>query len=203
MSEHFLEITSEETTWLQPIAELHRRTFPTGLISQLGESFIEAYYRALLETPGCGLIVAAEGEELVGFIGYTANNEVLMKASIFQEAKRAAWKRLLTGRLSPVVLLRAILKKRKGRRVHGYPELLAIAVSPKRRRGGIGKELVTRMKEKLAAKDIFHYCVYSDNPEGIQFYRKQGLETVFLFRLGGVESGCFLGRIQETETESH
>ena len=189
------DITTDDLGLLDQAAVLHERSFPSGLIAALGREFVVAYHRFLSESPTCGLLAALEGDEVLGYVAYSLDNFVVRESPLFQNAKRRLLVNLLTFRIHPVIILRGMIKKAKGREVYGMPELMAIVVKSEYRRAGIGGQLMARMEERLLDNGFRKYCVFTDNREGLNFYQKQALQSVFRFRLAGVESACFVKEI--------
>lgn len=178
------------------LCEKHLTIFPDGLIANLGIDFLENYYKSLLALSTYHLYVATESEKYVGFIGYIYSQKDIKDLDILKQAKKEALFRLFTLRMNPIVIARAWLKKHYGKPVVNLPELMMIAVDSEYRRHGIGAKLVSIMEKDLLEHKFSQYCVYTDNPEGLNFYNKMGFRTVFRFNFFGKVSACFLKDLQ-------
>lgn len=177
---------------LSKIAGHHKKTFPEGFIFCLGNNFIEDYYKSLMTLKSYMFYVATIEDKIIGFLGYVLDQSDLDHLPIFRTAKKLAIMKICHLKINPVILIRFLIKKWLGRKVCHLPELMMIAVEPESRRFGIGSKLMSIMEEDLRKRNIKEYCVYTDNPEGLQFYKKLGLETVFCFSLFGKKSACFI-----------
>lgn len=198
MTVEIYRVAPDRDDCVQQIVTLHRQTFPGGLLSELGEAFVHRYYRLLICGNAGTAYVGLQDNEMAGFIAFAQNPAKLAEAGFFREARNLALRRVFCLRMNPLVVLRAAIKRMKSRELHHFPELLAIAVKPEYRRFGIGKLLVQQMESDLPESGITDYIVYTDNPEGASFYQKRDFETLFRFRLGGIDSYCFRKRIGHT-----
>lgn len=195
-----LHVSPSQRVVLESIVDMHQQTFPRGLLTCLGRSFLIEYYETILSSPAGGIIICQDNGNVVGYIAYTTDTHAFNREPVFRRAKITILFNLLTFRLNPILLLRAVKKRRMASPVADLPELLAIAVAPNVRRGGIGGVLLSAMETDLKRRGVSKYCVFTDNEEGIRFYRKNNFETVFCFQLGRTESACFTRELRQHAT---
>lgn len=177
---------------IDEIAQLQLQTFPDGILCALGESFVQDYFRSLLLSPSGGIVCTEMSDTVSGFIAYILDPYDEPFRSQVQKAKRATLQKLLTFHIKPTTLLRGVIKKRKSKPMHGMSELVAFAVDPSLQRQGIGQTLFRAFEAQMVLQNCSRYCVYTDNPEGYQFYRKQNLSLAFEFPWGGRTSAGFI-----------
>lgn len=125
-------LSSPTDPLIPQVIALHRSTFPSGLLSRLGEELITSYYSRMIDSSACRVLVCVDENQsrLLGFISFTTDNTSPSLAKVMSKAKKLALRELLSLQLSPLIALRALIKSIKGRPVHGMPELLSIAVDP-------------------------------------------------------------------------
>lgn len=157
------------------IAGLHVRQIPWGLLSQLGVAFVATFYRALLGSPGGFAFVAEREGRIVGFASGVLDWRVFYREFLRRHlflalrvfsagVRRGRWRRLLetsryaaSGALPPA-------------------ELVAIALEPEARGGGISAELVRRVLEEFAARHVpaVRVTAGEENTPANQLYERMG-----------------------------
>lgn len=190
-------LLAEDHKNIDQVANLHKSTFPSGILEKLGESILCQYYIHQTHPETGGIIAAFDAERVVAYLAYVHNRGHFASLPLMRKIKKQLYKNILFCKISPITLTRAWIKKRKSNHLHDIPELTAFAVNPQYRRMGIGRELLSKMESKLSENGHNAYCVFTDNPEGIRFYKKYHFETVFQFRFMGVESACFTKKIEK------
>ena len=181
---------------MDQIVALHHATFPTGVLARLGNSFMRDYYTAIVCAPEGHLWIAVREAQVLGFLACTTDRSRFETEHRAGAARRALLIRLLTFRMPPRVILRALRKQRLARGLPQSAELLAIAVSPECRREGIGRRLLQEWHTLLRSPGVSEYLVFTDNEEGYRFYSKSGGQRLFEFRLGGHTSAAFLMKVE-------
>jgi len=182
---------------IESVMSLHFGAFTEGMTTQLGRSFVHDYYIAMVTSPACSLWVAEKDGQVVGFLGCTTDRHHFEQSNRSGRIRLLALWRLLTFRLSPVAVLRAVRKQKLSRAFGDDAELLSIVVAPKGRRLGLGKRFLDIWLEKLGQSGQSSYIVFTDNPEGISFYEKYGGEELFKFSMSGLWSACYRFRINK------
>jgi len=135
------------------IARLHRQEISWGLLSKLGEGFVEAFYATLIGSPyGFAFVTELEGQ-VVGFA-----SGVVDWRPFYRFFMRRRWL------LAPRVLASSLLRRRWMRLIEtsryttmsSLPpaELVSIALAHEARGGGVGMELVHRVLNEFSARGI-------------------------------------------------
>lgn len=176
---------------MEAVLDLHFDAFPDGVTSQLGRTFVRKYYEAMISSTGATLWLARRAGRVCGFMGCSIIRHSFEKVHRSGSAKVLAMWRFVTFRLSPVAVLRAIRKRRLSREFPDRAELLSIVVSKAERRLGIGRKFLDVWVRKLQDQHIRSYIVFTDNPEGIQFYEKNRGECLFKFEMRALWSACY------------
>ena len=176
---------------IESVMALHFEAFSEGMTTQLGRSFVHDYYLAMVASPTCSLWVAEKDGRIVGFLGCTTDRHHFEQSNRSGRIRLLAMWRLMTFRLSPVAVLRAVRKQKLSRVFDDDAELLSIVVAPSGRRLGLGKRFLDIWLSKLEEAGQSSYIVFTDNPEGISFYEKYGGEELFKFSMSGLWSACY------------
>jgi ribosomal protein S18 acetylase RimI-like enzyme len=169
---------------------LHAEQITEGFLSFLGTEFLIRLYRRIVRSRGSFLVVAEQGSDPVGFVAGSADLGHLYRDFLLHDglaAAAGAAGRLLRGRRRALETLRhgASGGAGTGRGV----ELLAIAVDPDRRGGGIGRHLVTAFLRQVTADHgrAAYVVVAGDNVAAVSLYRRAGF-------VGGGEFELHAGR---------
>lgn len=184
-------IDPHDSESIDGVLELHFNAFAAGITTQLGPNFVRRYYDAMISNPDCSLWIAEHEGRVVGFLGCTSDRHHFETANRSRATKALALWRFLTFRLNPIAIIRALKKQYLSRGFTDAGELLSIVVAPDARRHGIGKRFLDIWLRKLESAGLSSYLVFTDNPEGINFYEKYGGERLFKFRLRNKWSACY------------
>jgi len=135
------------------IAALHREQIPWGLLSRLGQEFVTAFYTALVASPlGFGFVAERDGR-VVGFASgvvhwrrfyreFLRGHLRLAVRAVAVGLRGARWRRLLeTTRYAASGALPSA-------------ELVAIAVRPEARGGGVAAGLVAAVLREFSARAV-------------------------------------------------
>lgn len=190
-------VDSAETEAISQVVDLHTGAFSAGITTQLGREFIFEYYVAMINSQGASLWIAESDGVVHGFLGCATDRHAFERAHRSGAARALAMWRFITFRLSPFAVMRALKKQRLARNFPDRAELLSIVVSPEVRRMGLGKRFLNVWSQKLRSAGLDSYVVFTDNPEGINFYEKYGGETLFKFCLHSLWSACYRFRVDE------
>ncbi len=188
-------LNSNEAATLAQVIDLHIQAFPDGVTTQLGRRFLHQYYVAMVNSHGASLWIAERDGEVCGFLGCATDRFAFERAHRSGAARALALWRFITLRLSPIAVVRSIRKKRLAHGVPERAELLSIVVAPTLRRSGLGKRFLNLWLHRLRLANIAGFIVFTDNPEGINFYEKYGGETLFKFNMRSVWSACYRFRV--------
>lgn len=157
------------------IAELHATRITEGFLPTLGRPFLERLYRRILVSPDAFVLVAAQGEEVVGFAAGALDLGALYKRFVLRDG-------LIAGLRSAPRILRSTRRVIETLR---YPastehlpeaEILAVAVDPAAGGRGIGRELVNAAKDELLARGVHSAKVVAgaENEAALRLYRGCG-----------------------------
>jgi glycosyltransferase involved in cell wall biosynthesis/ribosomal protein S18 acetylase RimI-like enzyme/O-antigen ligase len=163
------------------IARLHRETLPEAFLPTLGQRFLRRLYRAMAGDPEAVLLVAENGEGVVGFAAGTASVGGFYRRFRRRHAIPAALV------LAPRLLRRNV--RRRLRETAQYPnaslttteaELLSIGVAREQESAGLGTELAEEVLAGLAARgaEEVRVVVAASNRRANRFYERLGFRPV-------------------------
>lgn len=174
------ELKTASSEYIKEIAELHKRAFPTFFLTQLGVPFLRTLYNGYMEDKDSGIIVAEEGERLVGFIAYSNDYPRFYKGLIKNHLIKFAFCSVSAAIRHPSFikrLLGAFKKSESVVKTERYVELASICVDPQIESKGVGSALIDYLK------GIVDYNTYAyinletdaDGNDGVnRFYVKNG-----------------------------
>jgi ribosomal protein S18 acetylase RimI-like enzyme len=159
------------------IARLHREAMPGAFLPTLGDRFLARLYRALGADRGSTVIVAENGEGVIGFAAGTASVRGFYRRFYREHGVQAAV--AAAPRLArPSVLRRLGETARYPDAVADLPEaeLLAIAVEGDHRDEGVGRGLAERLLRELGRRgaDRVRVVVGATNEGASRFYERLG-----------------------------
>lgn len=167
------------------VARLHAGQISEGFLASLGPRFLERLYRRMCRSEGSFVLVADDGGRVVGFVAGSVATRQLFSTFVVRDGPFAALR-------SPGQLLSSWRRVRETLR-HGRAgdeqraegELLAIAVDPRCRRGGVGARLVQALLEETARRSAasVDVVVGAGNQAAIALYRHAGFVPVRHFEL--------------------
>jgi glycosyltransferase involved in cell wall biosynthesis/ribosomal protein S18 acetylase RimI-like enzyme len=163
------------------IARLHRETLPDAFLPTLGRRFLRRLYRAMAGDPEAVLLVAENGDGVVGFAAGTP--------SIGRFYRRFRRRHAIPAGL---LLAPRLLRRDVRRRLHEtarYPdeslttteaELLSIGVAREQEGAGLGTELAEEVVAALAARgaEEVRVVVAASNQGANRFYERLGFRPV-------------------------
>lgn len=137
----------------QGIAGAHCRQIPWGLLTQMGQEFVAAFYEALIRSPLGFAFVAEQDGRLVGFASgvidwrrffreFLRRHPRLAVTSALHSIRTGRWRRLLeTSRYATTAEL-------------PQAELVSVAIEPDSRGTGVAVELVRQVLAEFGARGI-------------------------------------------------
>lgn len=194
-----------ETAWhIEPLAlrhmaslaRAHVRCFPGYFLTNLGERFLQYFYRDIVDGDLALGYVAVDNAsgEVVGFVTGVTDFNAFRRWSFRQRPFRKAL--IATGRLFCSVRLWGQAARRlwgavctrfrsllgRGNReanptpADRHAAILSIAVVPEVRGSGVAAELARRFERGMAEKGFSRItlAVFADNERAIRFYEKNG-----------------------------
>lgn len=159
-------------------ARLHADQITEGFLSSLGPPFLTLLYRRVIRWPRSFLLVAAEGEAVVGHAAATEDVGGLYRQFLIHDGVHAA----------AVAAPKLVRQWRTAMETLRYPsghddlpsaELLAVAVASEFRGRGIGRQLVTATNEELCRRGVrdARVVVAPTNLPAIALYRSSGFRS--------------------------
>ncbi len=165
-------------------AALHASEISEGFLPSLGRPFLTRLYRRIVRSPESFLLVAHDGESIVGFVAGTERVRDLYRSFLLRDGALAtlaalprvarSWRRVLE-----------TLRYPSGPGDDGAlrlpsAELLAIAVAPVARGHGAGRQLVTALTSEFERRGVaaVRVVVGDDNAAAISLYEHCGFTTV-------------------------
>lgn len=186
MSEE-IHIVDLDATSIKSVVGIHASAFPGFYLSELGASFLGAYYMTVLEYRRGILLGAYTGDSLVGFVAG------FMDPSGFHIHMNSRRRRFLAPLLlalvrKPYLIPRTFYNLKENRRLGATTfkkmhaaELSSLAVSPANKGRGTGRVLVAAFVERagsMGAEEVLLTTDSNQNEDVNRFYLGQGFELV-------------------------
>lgn len=170
------------------LTQIHLAAFKDFFLTTLGEKFLNTYYNACLKSPESISICAAdEKNQIIGFSMGCIHANGYHKRLVKQNALAFLFQGVIILFSNPSAIWRLAknMEKNKNKNDNGnYAELLSIAVSPKAKGSGIGKQLITKFEIEAKTKGCIKVALTTDfynNDDVIAFYKKSGYEVFYEF----------------------
>lgn len=174
-----IEITNDKEI-VDEVVKIHLDTFPGFFLTFLGKGFLKQLYKGYMEHEESNLIIAKDGDELVGFIAYSSNISALYQYLIKKKLILFAWYSLLAFMKNPKILFRllsAFGKSQEVIRKEKYIELASIGVKPEVKANGIGTLMIDFLKQNVDFDKYKYISLETDaknNQYANNFYVKNG-----------------------------
>ncbi|TMI99060.1 MAG: GNAT family N-acetyltransferase [Bacillati bacterium ANGP1] len=183
--------------YFQEMAHLHATELQAGLLAKFGVAFLADFYNYVAGDPGCVLLVALEGDKVIGFVSGTHDIGKFYHRFILRRGLKLATRLvpyLLSRRaLSSIVSLRRYLTSRNTTHLP-VSELTSLAVDVGAQRKGVGKALFAALQEHFRSEGIqaFQVTAAKTQVAALQFYPALGAKLVAKTQLGTLESFVFV-----------
>jgi ribosomal protein S18 acetylase RimI-like enzyme len=190
-------VTTAPAHYFREVARLHETELQAGLLAKFGVDFLLDFYHYVAKDPGCVLLVAIEGEDVIGFVSGSYDIRGFYRRFILRRWIKLAAHLVpyLLGRrsLSPLVSIRRYLISRDASSLP-VSELTSIAVDPGAQRSGVGKALFVALQERFRNRGIqaFRVTAASTQVAALRFYPALGAKLIMKTRLGDLESSVFV-----------
>jgi len=130
------------------IAKIHTREIDRGFLCQLGERFLTKLYEAIIVSSGAFVVVAEEGDRVVGFISGCVNVNYFYRDFLRRSGPRAAF--VLLPKIFKPSILKQIFEtlmypRRKEEIEAPKAELLTIAVLREFHRQGLAQNFLINL----------------------------------------------------------
>ena len=179
------------------VAELHETELQAGLLAKLGGAFLGVFYQYVARDPGCVLLIALEGDKVIGFVSGTLDIGKFYRRFILRRGfKLAAYLvpyLLSHGSLSSIVSIRRYLTSRDTTHLP-VSELTSLAVDPGTQRKGVGKALFVALREHFRSQGIQAFQVTAAKTQlaALRFYPALEAQLVAKTQLGNLEASIFV-----------
>ena len=143
------EVGYKEKDVVKKVVDIHIRTFKGFFLTFMGKRFLRLMYSCYTRYYKAGLLVATDGDDVLGFLAYSEDLSGLYRYMMKHGFFSFAWYAFLAFLRRPKAFFRlfAALKKPKdAEREERYVELASIGVDPEKKRGGVGSELIKELK---------------------------------------------------------
>ncbi len=159
---------------VEQVAKIHRREL-SGFLSELGESFLEHFYKESLHIPEMFTLVEIENDQILGIASGITTVKGLYKKIISRDIIGFGIVFLSYFITHPIQIVKMVKTLSYPGFEEDIPELLIIAVSGEYQKKGIGKKLFHAVVEEFKNRKIkrFKISVYERLPAN-GFYKKIG-----------------------------
>lgn len=181
------ELEEVNFDYIESIAELHKKAFPTFFLTQLGIPFLRTLYMGYMEDKDSGIIVAEDNGKLVGFIAYSKDYPRFYKGLIKNHLIKFAICSAGAAIRHPAFIKRLLGAFKKSESVvkkEQYVELASICVDPSIKCNGVGSALIDYLKG-IVDFSIYAYINLETDADGNDavnnFYIKNGFKLARTF----------------------
>jgi ribosomal protein S18 acetylase RimI-like enzyme len=171
------------------VTEIHIKAFRDFFLSQLGEKFLNLYYRSFLEDPtGFGTGIFSDDKKLLGFSVVTTRSKGFNKNLFFSNLYLFFIAGIRLAFTSPSALIRLMKNMTKRANINSddgdYAELFSIGVDPDKQGLGIGKMLLEDTEQLAIEEGCSRITLTTDffnNEKVINFYINMGYSVFYDF----------------------
>lgn len=170
------------------LSEIHMAAFKGFFLTSLGKSFMNAYYKATLQSNESIAVCAVDDKkDIVGFSFGSIHSKGFHKRILKQNSVLFLIQGIIILFTKPKALFRLAnnLDKNGNETDDGnYAELLSIAVTPAAKGTGIGKEMIKKFEEEAISKGCKKIALttdYYNNGDVVEFYRRTGYRVFYEF----------------------
>jgi ribosomal protein S18 acetylase RimI-like enzyme len=169
------------------VAALHARQIDEGFLSFLGAGFLTLLYRRITLEPSAFLLIALDGDRVVGFVAGADDVASLYRRFVWHDGLRAALRAagpLVRGWRRAVETARHVAGGSTGGAGRGT-ELLSIAVAPDRQGAGTGGRLVRAFLDRVetGVTPVAYVVVAATNRTAVSLYQRAGFVQASTFEL--------------------
>ena len=163
---------------IDQIVNIHLATFKGFFLTFMGKGFLKQMYASYVKHSNSDILIAVDGEHVLGFLAYSEQMSSLYKYMICHRLIPFAWYSLGAFLRKPKVfmrLIRAFLKPSESHRNERYVELASIGVHPSAKSNGIGSQLIDALKSEVDFQVFAYITLETDavnNEAANHFYVK-------------------------------
>lgn len=168
-------------------ARIHLEGMPDDFLPSFGIQFLTCLYTSIIKSKSAISLGYYKNDQLVAVIIGTTNTPVFMNGIL-----RESWIKLLPFVIKSLIIKPFIIKSLIQTFFYGQndsnnipAELIVLSVDKNNRRRGIGKKLVSKLREEYIHRGIKRYKVgtLSNNIIANKFYKKVGGKYVYSFTI--------------------
>ena len=177
--------TSEES---KALTIVHQQAFNDFFLTELGPSFLNIYYKSVIQTKGSIAVCAInEHEKIIGFATGCDYAKGYNKRLVINNLPRFSLQavRLVFTRPKAIFRLLKNFEKKSNPNDNGnYAELFSIGVLPEAKGLGIGRKLLEEFEKEAQLKGCKKITLTTDfynNDQVVSFYKKNGYQIFYDF----------------------
>ena len=180
-------VEKNDKATVKNVAELHVKTFKGFFLAFMGKRFLNLMYSCYTKFDKADILVASEGDKVLGFLAYSFDMSAFYKYMIKTKLIPFGWYAFLAFLRRPKTffhLLGALLKPKDAKREEKYVELASIGVDPDAKNTGVGSELISALKALVDFKEYSYIALETDafnNAAANAFYLKNGFTVAKTF----------------------
>ncbi|MBR0447563.1 MAG: GNAT family N-acetyltransferase [Clostridia bacterium] len=166
------------------VVDIHMATFQGFFLTFLGKGFLRQMYTAYVRHEDSDLLIAVDGDMVVGFLAYSNHLSQLYKHMIKKSLFPFAWYSLGAFLRKPKIfmrLIRALSKPGETAKEEKFIHITSIGVSPEYKGRGVGSVLLDSLKSSVNFEKYQYISLETDavnNESAIRFYEKNGFTLV-------------------------
>lgn len=174
--------------YVQEIVDIHMKTFTGFFLTFLGKGFLKTLYKGFMEHPMSDVIVAIEGNKVIGFCAYSEDLSRFYKYLIKRKVIYFAFYALGAFFRKPKILfrlLRAFKYSGESKRYESYIELSSIGVDSIMKNQNIGSKMLKFLQNTYSNKCFEYIKLETDaecNESANFFYQKNGFVLEHCYR---------------------
>lgn len=180
MSSSTVTLRPAEHADTRAVVQTHLASFDGFFLSTLGPRFLRLFYEGMIDVESGVLIVAVDGNRIVGFVGGATEQIGFYGSLLKTRAIRFAFAAAVAGLRTPTAIPRLI---RARQRSSGHADtplgscLMTLGVLPGQEGRGIGQSLVNEFESEISRIGERSYCLTTDadkNDRTNRFYESLG-----------------------------
>lgn len=167
---------------IRELVQVHIDAFPNFFLTDLGQSFLETYYKSVQEEESGVVLAYEEDGRIIGFCAgcvlSKGFNSKLVKHNLYEYGLLCV-RLCFTHPKKIVHLIKNFTKSASVEDKGQYAELLSIGVSPSVQNSGVGKILLSELEKDLKFKGASELSLTTDfyeNEKVLRFYSKMGFK---------------------------
>lgn len=172
----------DDKKYVNEIVDIHMKTFTGFFLTFLGKGFLKTLYQGFMEHDKSDVIIALDGDRVLGFCAYSEALSEFYKYLIKKKIFSFAFYGIGAFFRNPKILFRlfrAFTYSSASVRSEKYVELSSIGVLPDKKNTGVGSQLIRYLIECVNDKKFAYIKLETDKEENEAanaFYLKNGFK---------------------------